>query len=76
VPVVALDAGAQAWTLGGAGLVWDSAEPALIASSLERLRTDAALRSELRERGFARVAGEFAPQRLEQRLADVLEALP
>lgn len=76
VPVVALDAGAQAWTLGGAGLVWDSAEPALIAASVERLRADAALRSELRERGFARVASEFVPHRLEQRLADVLEALP
>lgn len=76
VPVVALDAGAQAWTLGGAGLVWDSAEPALIASSVERLRADSALRSELRERGFARVANEFAPQRLEQRLANLIEALP
>lgn len=76
VPVVALDAGAQTWTLGGAGLVWDSAEPALIAASVERLRTDPALRSELRERGFARVANEFAPQRLEQRLSDLLEALP
>jgi glycosyltransferase involved in cell wall biosynthesis len=76
VPVVALDAGAQAWTLGGAGLVWDSAEPALVAASIERLRADPALRSELRERGFARVANEFAPQRLEQRLADAIEALP
>jgi len=76
VPVVALDAGAQAWTLCGAGLVWDSAEPALISASIERLRADPALRSELRERGFARVANEFSPQRLEQRLADAIEALP
>jgi len=75
VPVVALDAGAQAWTLGGAGLLWDSADPALVAASVERLRADPALRSELRERGFARVASEFAPQRLERRLADVIEAL-
>lgn len=76
VPVVALDAGAQAWTLGGAGLIWDSAEPALVAASVERLRADAVLRSELRERGFTRVADAFAPARLEQGLADVLEALP
>lgn len=75
VPVVALDAGAQAWTLGGAGLVWDSADPALIAASVERLHADAALRSELRERGFARVARGFSPQRLDQGLADVVEAL-
>ena len=76
VPVVALDAGAQAWTLGGAGLVWDNAEPALIAASIERLRADPILRSELRERGFARVADEFAPQRLARRLAEVIEASP
>lgn len=76
VPVVALDAGAQAWTLGGAGLVWGSAEPALIAASVERLRADAELRSELRERGFARVADAFAPARLEQGLVEALEALP
>lgn len=76
VPVIALDAGAQAWTLGGAGLVWDSAEPALISASIERLRADPILRSELRERGFARVADEFAPQHLARRLAEVIEALP
>jgi len=76
VPVVALDAGAQAWTLGGAGLIWDNAEPALIAASIERLRADAELRSELRERGFARVADAFAPARLEQGLVNALEALP
>lgn len=76
VPVVALARGAQAWTLGDAGLLWDEAEPALIAASVERLHQDAALRAELRERGFARVAGAFAPATLEADLAGALERLP
>lgn len=75
VPVVALAHGAQAWTLGGAGLVWDEADSALIAASVERLRRDPQLRAELRERGFARVAAAFAPAVLEQGMADVLERL-
>ena len=61
VPVVALAHGAQAVDLDGAGLVWDEAEPALIAAAVERLHQDAVLRSELRERGYARVASAFTP---------------
>lgn len=75
VPVVALDAGAQAWTLGGAGLHWDSTEPALIAASIERIRQDAGLRDAMRERGYARVADAFAPAVLEARLAAIMDAL-
>ena len=76
VPVIALDRGAQTWTVGDAGLVWDAADPALIAASVARLRTDAHLRGALRERGFERVAQAFAPAVLEARLADLLGALP
>jgi glycosyltransferase involved in cell wall biosynthesis len=75
VPVVALACAAQAWTIGGAGLVWDSADPALIAASVERLRQDAVLRDCLRERGFARVAAAFAPAVLEAQLATIMETL-
>jgi glycosyltransferase involved in cell wall biosynthesis len=75
VPVVALDRGAQAWTIGGAGLIWSDPDPALIAASVERLREDAALRSLLRERGMARVAEAFASAVLEARLAAVLDTL-
>ena len=73
VPVVALDAGAQAWTLGGAGLLWPGVEPSVVAASVERLRADATLRSDLRERGFARVAEEFMPDVLERGLMRQLE---
>ena len=75
VPVIALDAGAQAWTLGGAGLLWESTDPSLIAASVERLRADGPLRQSLRERGIARVAAAFDPAVLEQGIADLLEAL-
>lgn len=75
VPVVALDRGAQAWTVDNAGLVWESADRALIAASVERLRTDPALRACLRERGFSRVATAFAPDLLEARIAAIVEAL-
>jgi glycosyltransferase involved in cell wall biosynthesis len=73
VPVVARDAGAQATTLGGAGLVWDDPDAGLVAASIERLRGDAALRELLRERGTARVARAFTTDVLERGLAGVLE---
>jgi len=74
-PVVALDRGAQAWTLGGAGLVWSEPDPALAAAAVERLRADGKLRSVLRDRGFERVAAAFASDALEAQLATVLGAL-
>ncbi len=76
VPVVALDRGAQGWTLGGAGLLWADPEPALIAASVERLREDRALRDFLRERGMARVAEAFSPRVLDHGLATIMDALP
>ena len=75
VPVIALDAGAQAWTLGGAGLLWECADVALIAASVERLRADAELRDRLRERGMARVAEAFVPTVLETQLAAIVDTL-
>jgi glycosyltransferase involved in cell wall biosynthesis len=75
VPVVALDRGAQAWTVGGAGLVWDNPDAALIAASVERVRRDPALRGVLRERGMARVAEAFAPPVLDSGLAAIVDTL-
>lgn len=73
VPVIARDAGAQAWTLGGAGLLSEGADPARVAASMERVRQDAALRDAMRETGFARIASEFAPGVLERNLGDLTE---
>ena len=74
VPVLALDRGAQAWVVGDAGLVWDNADPALIAASVAHLRTDARLRGLLHERGLERVAHAFAPAVLEAKLAGIIGA--
>jgi len=74
-PVVALDRGAQVWTIGGAGLVWNDVDPAVVAASVERLRADPRLRATLRERGFDRIASAFAPDVLQARLATIVESL-
>jgi glycosyltransferase involved in cell wall biosynthesis len=74
VPVIARDAGAQAWTLGGAGLLSNGDDPAVVAASMERVRQDASLRDAMRETGFARVASEFTPGVLERNLGNVIEA--
>lgn len=73
VPVIARDAGAQAATLGGAGLAWSDPQAALVAASVERLRRDPALRALLRERGIGRVERAFTTGVLARGLADALE---
>lgn len=75
VPIVALAHGAQAWTVGGAGLVWEGFDAGVIAASVARLRHDAPLRDELRERGLERVACSFAPRVLAGELVQLVEAL-
>lgn len=72
-PVVALASSAMPWTLGDAGLVWDSAEPQLIAASVARIARDAPLRENLRERGRARYASTFAPDVLTTGLQRIME---
>jgi glycosyltransferase involved in cell wall biosynthesis len=61
------------WTIGEAGLVWDSAEPQLIAASVARIARDRDLRENLRERGRARYASTFAPDVLSMGLQRIME---
>lgn len=68
-PVIARATSAIPWTLGDAGLLWDSADPHLIAASILRVAGDGELRSRLAERGRARYAATFAPAVLERELA-------
>jgi glycosyltransferase involved in cell wall biosynthesis len=56
VPVVALDAGAVADTVGDAALVLADKEPARVASAVWRVLSDDALRSRLVAQGRARTA--------------------
>ena len=72
-PVIALASSAMPWTLGDAGLVWDSAEPQLIAASVARIACDKRLSANLRERGRARYAQAFAPDVLVRELHRAME---
>lgn len=72
-PVIALASSAIPWTLGDAGLLWQSADPHLIATSVERIRNDAQLRETLRERGRQRYADTFAPDVLARGLRSIIE---
>ena len=67
-PVIAYGSSALPETLGDAGLLWESRDPALIAAAVARLHGDADLRAQLRERGRARYAERFSPAVLERGL--------
>ncbi|GAA0712895.1 glycosyltransferase family 4 protein [Dokdonella soli] len=71
-PVIARATSAIPWTLGDAGLLWDSADAHLIATSIQRVAHDTELRAHLSERGRARYAATFVPAVLERELATVL----
>lgn len=71
LPVVACDAGAVGETLGGAGVVLKSSEPAVVAEVVARLHRDLALRRQIAERQRARAAELDAVDRVGT-LADAL----
>lgn len=68
-PVIARATSAIPWTLGEAGLLWDTADPHTIAAAVLRVQRDAPLREHLRAAGRARYASTFAPTVLERELA-------
>jgi glycosyltransferase involved in cell wall biosynthesis len=72
-PVVALASSALPWTLGDAGLLWDRADPRLIAASVARIRGDEELRHLLRGRGRARYEAAFAAPVLAGRLRAIMQ---
>ena len=67
LPIVAHAAGATPETLGDAGLLLERKSPEAVATALERVVRDGALRRTLIERGRARLA-DFAPERVTERL--------
>jgi glycosyltransferase involved in cell wall biosynthesis len=71
-PVIALASSAVPWTLDDAGLLWDCADPHLIAASIARIHADAQLRETLRERGRQRYAEAFAPDVLARGLRSIM----
>lgn len=75
IPVVALDRGAVGETLGDAGLLWEENDPALFASSWQRVLGDADLAWELGQRGQARYQERFHNDRIAGELLRALEPL-
>ncbi|MCW5578350.1 MAG: glycosyltransferase family 4 protein [Dokdonella sp.] len=72
-PVVALATAAMPSTLGDAGLLWpEDADAWLIGASIARLHADDALHAQLRARGQARYAAQYAPASLARRLQQIL----
>jgi len=74
-PIVAYGSSAIGWTVGDAGLVWDSTDPHLVAASLARLAADRELRNELRERGLTRYRSMYSPDALMRALSAALVRL-
>jgi glycosyltransferase involved in cell wall biosynthesis len=75
LPALVGDAGSLPELAGNAALVVDPADVDAIATGLERLLTDQALRAELRDRGRARAAG-FTWEAAGRRTLELLDAVP
>ncbi len=78
VPVVAFGAAAIPETMGGAGVLLRTKDPAVVAATVEGLRSDPELRQRLVERQFVRVeqVGRFDARRLLQKVIDRAAGLP
>ena len=74
VPIVAYASSAVPGTLGDAGVLLESKQPATVAAAVHRVVSDATLRAALVAAGEARLA-EFAPARTRARWVEVLEGL-
>ena len=75
VPVVALGSGAVPDTLGDAGILMETADPLVIAESLEAVRSNPQLRGELIERGYERYETQFSPQSVAVRFREIIANL-
>jgi glycosyltransferase involved in cell wall biosynthesis len=72
-PVVATDGPGNPEAVGEAGLVIPTGDPDALASALERLATDSALRARLGRAARARVASEFGAERMVEQTRRVYE---
>jgi glycosyltransferase involved in cell wall biosynthesis len=71
VPIVALGAGAVPETLGGAGILLDSARPSVVATAVARVVSDRQLSDRLVAAGHRRL-GDFSLERTRSRFVEVL----
>jgi glycosyltransferase involved in cell wall biosynthesis len=75
VPVVALGSSAIPETVGRAALVWETAEPYLLAESIHQLTTDPAARAALTAAGWQRYREQFSNERIEGRFLQALDGI-
>ena len=75
IPVVAFGSTAVPETMGGAGIVMETQDPAAVAATIKALFDDEGLRHRLVERQLERVAqvGRFDVERVLQRIVDRVE---
>lgn len=71
VPIVAYNSTAVGDTLGGAGLLLEEKDPALIAASIDRMLKDKELRDSFIQKGIARLR-DFDNSALEERFGELL----
>jgi glycosyltransferase involved in cell wall biosynthesis len=74
LPIVAFAAGAVPETLGNAGLVIESKRPSVVASAVDRIRSDKLLADQLVTAGHRRL-DDFLPSTTRTRFIEVLTAL-
>lgn len=72
-PILAHPVAAAPETLGDAGLLVDAGDPVLWAAAIERLQSDAALRTELSRRGAERYASVFSTGAIHRRFLSALD---
>jgi glycosyltransferase involved in cell wall biosynthesis len=73
VPIVALGEGAVPETVGEAGLVWEEADPELLAASIDAVVREESVREMLTSRGTRRYRQCFSNERVAESLFTCLE---
>jgi glycosyltransferase involved in cell wall biosynthesis len=75
IPIVAYGSGAIPQTLGGAGLVWETPAPAVLAESIRQIEEHADVREALVQSQWQRYQAHYTPAAIGRRLEEALSPL-
>ncbi|MFB3904460.1 MAG: glycosyltransferase family 4 protein [Acidobacteriota bacterium] len=75
VPVVGYSCAGVRETMGDAGLLWDEADPVLIAASIQRVVSDQSLAYRMTDAGWSRYAIRFSNSRVKDRFLESLRGI-
>jgi len=75
LPIVARGCAAVPYTVGPAGLVWETPDPFLLAESIACLVQDRAVRAALGERGWNRYQERYHSRRIEARFLEAVHGV-